>query len=92
MEYDDMNQILKKMKSESDDGSETETSGWNFLPENNLINIFKYLSAREILNCSECCKRWNFVSRDSMLWRSRFREDFKIDKGIKIKPSEWKFM
>lgn len=88
-----MQQILKKLKSESEK-SEVEISEskncdcWTLIPENVLVHIFKYLSAREILNCSECCKRWNYVSRDTLLWRSKFREDFKIAKGIKIKPSE----
>jgi F-box-like len=89
MELDDMQQVLKKMKSESDDPSDDGDNQFTYLPENVLINIFKYLSAREILNCSECCKRWNYVSRDSLLWRSKFRDDFKIESGIKLKPSEF---
>jgi hypothetical protein len=85
MEYDDLQQIIKKMKSESESA---DCDTWSFLPENVLTNIFRLLSARDILNCSECCKRWHFVSRDSLLWRSKFREDFKVDRAIRLKPSE----
>jgi len=91
MEYDDMHQVLKKLKSESRQ-SEIDSSDWASLPENVLIKIFSLLSARDILNCSECCRRWHFVSRDTLLWRSKFREDFKVEKGIKLKPSELKLL
>lgn len=93
MEYDYRLRIWKLSKSESK--SENFTPGmaeeniWTFLPENVLVKIFRYLSAREILNCSECCRRWNFVSRDAILWREKFREDFKVDRGIKLKPSRF---
>ncbi|XP_070493980.1 F-box/WD repeat-containing protein 5-like [Chironomus tepperi] len=86
MEYDDMHQVLKKLKSERRQ-NEFETSDWANLPENVLIKIFSLLSAREILNCSECCRRWHYVSRDTLLWRSKFREDFKVERGIKLKPN-----
>jgi hypothetical protein len=77
------------MKSESkSSGVEVLENLWTFLPENVLVKIFQCLSAREILNCSECCKRWSFVSRDPLLWKKKFKEDFKVDREIKLKPSE----
>ena len=87
MEYEDLRQVMKKLKSESKN-SEKAMSDWANLPENLLIKIFSLVSAREILNCSECCRRWHYVSRDTLLWRSKFREDFKVEKGIKLKPSK----
>lgn len=93
MEYDYKLRIWKLMKSESKNqnemsGMEMTENLWTFLPENVLLRIFRFLSVRDILNCSECCKRWNFVSRDSLLWREKFRDDFKVDRDIKLKPSE----
>lgn len=86
MEYEDVKQVYKKLKSESG----IKMSGdWKNLPENILVNIFKLLSVKDILSCSECCQRWHYVSRDSLLWRSKFRDDFKVEKGIKMKPSEF---
>lgn len=94
MEYDDLTAILKIMdgtkKSESDMGGACDESGggWALIPENVLVRILKYLSPREILNCSESCKRWNFISNDSLLWRYKFQSDFKVDKNIPRKPGE----
>lgn len=88
-----MKEIIKKLKSESeiDENSKNQFNyDYSLLPENVLIKIFKHLTSREILNASECCRRWQFVSRDSMLWKAKFREDFKVDKEIKIKPSKLK--
>lgn len=89
MDYDCMREILKNnLKSESDEENENE-SKFAYLPENVLIKIFKQVSAKDILNCSECSKRLYFVSRDNLLWREKFKSDFKIlDKEIKLKPSE----
>lgn len=94
MEYDSRLRIWKLIKSESKlpndmSGMKIAENLFSFLPENVLVKIFKYLSAREILNCSECCKRWNFVSKDLLLWREKFRVDFKVDRDIKLKPSEF---
>lgn len=76
-------------KSESDCPDTDEVAeGWNLIPENVMIKILKHLSAKEILNCSGCCKRWNFIANDSILWKYKFQQDFKVDKSIKRKPGE----
>lgn len=91
MEYDDLTEILKvmdrKRKSESDTvDAYDDPCGWELIPENVFVRILKYLSPRDILSCSECCKRWNFISNDSLLWRYKFQHDFKVDKNIPRKP------
>lgn len=92
MDYDDLKEIMKVMNSSSKSKSESEISdeemisGWNLIPENVLVKILKFVSVREILNCSECCKRWNFISNDSLLWKYKFQKDFRIDKSIPRKP------
>lgn len=86
MEYDDLTEIMKVIEQKSE--SENNDSEWSLAPENILVRIFKYLSVKDILTCSEVCKRWNFVSADSLLWKYKFTHDFKIDKSIPRKPGE----
>lgn len=81
-----MKHIIKKLKSESEKDPDQQ---WSLLPEPILIKIFKLLTAREILNASEVCRRWNFISHDSLLWKSKFHDDFLIDREVKLKPSKW---
>lgn len=95
MEYEDLKEIIKvveKSESENSDSDQTDgdddSSDWSLIPENILVRVLKYLSAREILSCSECCKRWNFISNDSLLWKYKFQQDFKIDKSIPRKPGK----
>lgn len=84
MGYDDLTEIIKVM----DQKSESENK-WSLIPENVLIKILKYLSVKDILSCSECCKRWNFVAHDSLLWKEKFLFDYKIDKKIPRKPGNY---
>lgn len=89
MEYEDLKQIIKVVadldKSESETPDETQ-AGWSVIPENVLVRIFKQLRARDILSCSEVCKRWNFISNDSLLWKHKFTSDFKVNKNIPRRP------
>lgn len=86
MEYDDLAEIMKVVDQESE--SENKYGGWSLIPEDCLVRIFKYLSVKDIVSCSECCKRWNYIGSDSMLWKYKFQRDFKIDKSIPRKPGE----
>lgn len=61
-------------------------SNWCFIPEPVLLKILAHLSARDILNAGECCRRWNQISKDDYLWRKIFQRDFKIDRNIVLKP------
>lgn len=59
---------------------------WDFIPDPILLNILTQLSVRDILNVSECCRRWNDISKDDYLWKKVFQRDFKVDKSIALKP------
>lgn len=88
-----MKEIIKWMdgprKSESEEINEVADM-WTLIPENILINIFKYSKVKDIINSSATCKRWNFIANDEMLWKFKFQQDFKIDKRIQRKPGETK--
>ena len=88
MEYEDLKEIIKVVKSESETYERDSDSGWSLIPENVLVKIFRYLSVKEILVCSEACKRWNCISNDSLLWKYKFQLDFKIDKSVSRKPGK----
>lgn len=62
---------------------------WNYIPEPILLNILAQLPVRDILNASECCRRWNDISKDDYLWKKVFQRDFKIDKTIALKPGKF---
>ena len=52
------------------------------LPNENLLEIFKHLSAnKDISNVSLVCKRFNQISCDDLLWAHFARRDY----GVNIK-------
>ncbi|XP_031624368.1 F-box/WD repeat-containing protein 5 [Contarinia nasturtii] len=59
---------------------------WDFIPDPILLKILTQLPVRDILNVSECCRRWNDISKDDYLWKKVFQRDFKVDKSIALKP------
>lgn len=65
---------------------------WNYIPEPILLKILAQLPVRDILNASECCRRWNDISKDDYLWKKLFQRDFKIDKTIALKPGKSPFL
>lgn len=71
-------------KSESYPGS--QTFGWWALPEPTLLNIFERLSVVDLLQASLCCRRWNEVANDDLLWRLKFQERFRASPSIQLKP------
>ena len=85
MEYEDLHEIMKKISS-SESESEFSDANWSLIPEDILVSIFKSIPVKDILSCSEACKRWNFVSQDSVLWKYKFQTDFKLKKNISRKP------
>lgn len=59
---------------------------WNFIPEPILLRILTLLPVRDVLNVSECCCRWNDITKDDYLWKKIFQRDFKVDRSIPLKP------
>ncbi|CAO1301447.1 unnamed protein product [Diamesa hyperborea] len=76
---------VESAKSENESFEEIE-SDWSCIPENVLLKVFGYSDYREILNSGGCCKRWNIIANDELLWKQKFQNDFKIDKSIPKKP------
>lgn len=74
----------------SDDEAEhcISVSHWSLVPEPVFLTILNYLTAREILNVGECCRRWNDITKDDYLWKKVFQRDFKVDAVIGLKPGE----
>lgn len=59
---------------------------WFYMPELVLINIFKYLSLKELINASKVCKHWNRVSKDEYLWKRLFYLNYDIYDNVGILP------
>lgn len=59
---------------------------WAFIPDPILVRILLLLPVRDVLNVSECCQRWNEITKDNYLWRKLFQRDFKVDRSIPLKP------
>lgn len=69
------------------DGYDTETEiGWWALPEPALLQIFSRLSVYDLLQASLCCRRWNAIANDDLLWRQKFQENFRASSSIPLKP------
>lgn len=63
-------------------------SCWNYIPDPMLLQIFQYLSAKELLDAGRTCRLWNRVSYDELLWKQLFYKDFKIDRSVGIVPGK----
>ncbi|KAH8281215.1 hypothetical protein KR044_007515 [Drosophila immigrans] len=60
--------------------------GWWALPEPALLQAFVRLSVYDLLQASLCCRRWNSIAKDELLWRQKFQENFKASVNIQLKP------
>lgn len=63
---------------------EQEAKNWAFLPYPALINVFQYLSYKELINVSEMCVSWFEASRNDKLWRNLFYRNFLVDRSVPI--------
>uniref|UniRef100_A0A1B6DP33 F-box domain-containing protein n=2 Tax=Clastoptera arizonana TaxID=38151 RepID=A0A1B6DP33_9HEMI len=63
-------------------------NSWNYMPDPMLINIFQYLTAKELLDAGLTCRFWNKISYDELLWKHLFYKDYKIDPSIGIMPGK----
>ncbi|OAD58000.1 F-box/WD repeat-containing protein 5 [Eufriesea mexicana] len=67
-----------------------ENENWYYMPDSILLNIFQYLTPRELIIAGEVCSSWHRVSRDEFLWKDLFYQTYKIDPDIDIMPGEFK--
>ena len=63
-----------------------ENENWYYMPDSILLNIFQYLTPRELTIAGEVCKSWYSVSHDEFLWKDLFYQTYKIDPDIGIMP------
>lgn len=61
-------------------------ANWCYMSDSILLNIFKYLTPKELTIAGEVCRSWHRVSRDEFLWKDLFYQIYKIDPDIGIKP------
>jgi len=72
--------------SDNDSDISENDFGWWALPEPALLQIFSRLNAYDLLQAGLCCRRWNSISNDDLLWRQKFQENFRASPSIPLKP------
>lgn len=87
----DAYQIADEDVSESDNTSEClsqRSEGDNnwYMPDSILLNIFQYLTPKELMTAGEVCRSWYRVSHDEFLWKDLFYQTYKIDSDVGIMP------
>lgn len=88
----DCGQVADEDASESDSSSECLSqrseggSNWYYMPDSILLNIFQYLTPKELMTVGEVCRSWHRVSRDEFLWKDLFYQTYKIDPDVGIMP------
>lgn len=66
--------------------SSERNEDWYYMPDSILLNIFQYLTPRELTIAGEVCKSWHRVSCDEFLWKDLLYQTYKIDPDIGIMP------
>ncbi|XP_014475307.1 PREDICTED: F-box/WD repeat-containing protein 5 isoform X2 [Dinoponera quadriceps] len=79
-ESDNISECLSQ-QSESDDN-------WYYMPDSILLNIFQYLTPKELMTAGEVCRSWHRVSHDEFLWKDLFYQTYKIDSDVGIMPGK----
>ncbi|XP_017033067.1 F-box/WD repeat-containing protein 5 [Drosophila kikkawai] len=76
----------KNEGSSEAENSDLDPFGWWALPEPALLMVFEQLSVPELLQASLCCRRWNSIANDDLLWRQKFQEHFRASPSVPLKP------
>ncbi len=59
------------------------------LGHQDLLEIFKHLSAKDLVHCSQVCKAWYGTANDTLLWKQLLLKDFGIkEKRLIFKPAD----
>lgn len=64
--------------------NEPDGSYWRFLPYPALINIFKYLTYKDLVAAGQVCKSWYQTSLNDLLWKELFFKNFLVDKSVPV--------
>ncbi|XP_054282174.1 F-box/WD repeat-containing protein 5 isoform X2 [Macrosteles quadrilineatus] len=70
------------------EGENGDISCWELMPDPMLMQVFQYLTARELLSAGQTCHHWHRVSHDEMLWKRLLYRDYRIDPSIGILPGK----
>ncbi|XP_078345464.1 F-box/WD repeat-containing protein 5-like isoform X2 [Oculina patagonica] len=65
--------IIEETNPSLSDGS-LENSHWTDIPDNLLLQIFCFLSPKEVLLAGEVCRNWHRLSKDELLWKSFLKD------------------
>lgn len=60
----------------NEDGN--ENLSWSDLPANPLIQIFSYLTVKDLISCSSLNHHWNFLSKENSLWKYFVKRDWAL--------------
>ncbi|KZC13589.1 F-box/WD repeat-containing protein 5 [Dufourea novaeangliae] len=65
-----------------------ENEMWRYMPDSILLNIFQYLTPKELTIAGEVCKSWHRVSYDEFLWKDLFHRAYGIEPNVGIMPGK----
>nr|XP_031845046.1 F-box/WD repeat-containing protein 5 isoform X2 [Nomia melanderi] len=65
-----------------------EDEKWCYMPDSILLNIFQFLTPRELITAGEVCKSWHRVSYDEFLWKNLFYQKYEIDSNVGMMPGK----
>ncbi|EFN82981.1 F-box/WD repeat-containing protein 5 [Harpegnathos saltator] len=94
----DDRQVTDEDVSESDNISEClsqqseDDNNWYYMPDSILLNIFQYLTPKELMTAGEVCRSWHRVSHDEFLWKDLFYQTYKIDSDVGIMPGKMSWL
>ncbi|XP_043259076.1 F-box/WD repeat-containing protein 5 isoform X2 [Colletes gigas] len=87
-ENSEENDITLEYKSDYLSERYEENERWSYMPDSILLNIFQYLTPRELTIAGEVCRSWHRVSYDEFLWKDLFYQTYKIDPDVGIMPGK----
>lgn len=70
---------LQNLVDEGESFSQNQ-NGFNIIPNEVLLNVFKFLSPEELNNVSLVDRRWNSIADDNLLWKGVFENIFGDEK------------
>ncbi|XP_076621172.1 F-box and WD repeat domain containing 5 isoform X2 [Colletes latitarsis] len=82
------NDITLEYKSDYPSERYEENERWSYMPDSILLNIFQYLTPKELTIAGEVCRSWHRVSYDEFLWKDLFYQTYKIDPDVGIMPGK----
>lgn len=63
------------------------------LPDEVLMQIFRFLDARSLLACASTCRRWELIANDNSLWKELYCAYFDREQppsSLYVEEKHWK--